>query len=308
MVTRFEAAVRKTSLQGLWFVLPFFIVLAIFQAYPIIDTVATSFTDDNLNQIDHVPGWVGLQNYLTELKSDLFSQAVANTLVISAFSMLGQIGLALLVTALLTGHELKLKGRGAWQVVFFAPSQISVSIIAVYIVFVFGYHGVVNHVLHSGSPGTYTDFFGSPPLVWSLLVGGTVFVSFGITAYLLINSVQSIPKPVFEAALIDGASGRQVFWRIILPHLQPMLLFVVVLSLIIDLSMFDLPWGLFGGGAQVPGGLTLGTYAYQRAFIWDFDLGSASAVITLVFLLIAALSAVYFRIMKRTQEELSLWN
>lgn len=299
---------RRTSLQGLWFVLPFFIVLAIFQAFPIIDTVATSFTDDNLNQIDHVPGWVGLQNYLTELKSDLFSQAVTNTLVISAFSMLFQIGLALLLTALLTSHELKLRGRGAWQVIFFAPSQISVSIIAVYLVFLFGYNGVVNQVIHQGNHGAYTNFFGTPPLVWSLLVGGTVFGSFGITAYLLINSVQSIPKPVFEAAVIDGATGRQTFWRIVLPQLQPMLLFVVVLSLIIDLSMFDLPWGLFGSDFQAGGSLTLGTYAYQRAFIWDFDLGSASAVITLVFILIAALSAIYFRIMKRTQEELSLWS
>jgi ABC-type sugar transport system permease subunit len=308
MVTRFEAAVRRNSLQGLWFVLPFFIVLAVFQAYPVIDTLVTSFTDANLNQIDQVVGWVGLQNYLSELKSELFSQALVNTLVISAFSMLGQIGLALLITGLVTSQDLKLKGRGAWQVIFFAPSQITVSIIAVYIVFVFGYHGVLNQILHADNRGAYTDFFGSAPQIWGLLVGGTVFVSFGLTAYLLINSVQSIPRPVFEAARIDGASGRQVFWRIILPHLQPMLLFVVVLSLIFDLSMFDLPWGLFGGGAREPGGLTLITYAYQRGLVWDFDLGSASAVTTLVFLLIAALSALYFRIMKRTQEELSLWN
>ncbi len=298
---------RKKNLLGLWFVLPFFVALAVFQAYPIVETVATSFTDDNLNDIDHVPAWVGLQNYLTELQSDLFSKAVLNTLVVSAFSMLFQIGLALLLTALLTSHQLKLKGRGVWQVIFFAPSQISVSIVAVYIFFLFGFNGIVNHLLGPAPQGARIDFFNTELSVWSLMVGGTVFLSFGITAYLLINSVQAIPRPVFEAALIDGATGRQVFWRVILPHLQPMLLFIVVLSMIIDISMFDLPWGLFGSFFQAPGGLTLGTYAYQRAFIWDFDLGSASAVVTIVFALIAVLSALYFRIMKRTQEELSLW-
>jgi multiple sugar transport system permease protein len=297
---------RKKSLHGLWFVLPFFLTLAVFQAYPIVDTIATSFTDDNLNQLDHDPAWVGLQNYATELKSALFSKALINTLIVSGFSMVVQMGLALLLTALLTSHELRLRGRGAWQVIFFAPSQISVSILAVYTFVLFGWNGLVNHVLHQNDQTAYVNFFGSAVGVWSLLIGGTVFLSFGITAYLLINSVQAIPRPVFEAAMIDGASGRQVFFRIILPQLRPMLLFIVVLSLIIDVSMFDLPWGLFGVD-RGEGGLTLGTYAYQRAFIWDFDLGSASAVITIVFALIAVLSAVYFRIMRRTQEELSLW-
>jgi len=286
---------QKKSLSGLWFVLPFFVTLAVFQAYPIASTVATSFTDDNLNDIDHVPAWSGLTNYLTELGSDLFSQAVVNTLVISACSMLLQIGLALLLTALLTGTHLKLKGRSAWQVIFFAPSQISVSIIAVYVLVLFGGNGLIQRLS------------GHPSAVWALLTGGTVFLSFGITTYLLINSVQAIPRPVFEAAAIDGASGRQIFFRVILPHLQPVLLFIVVLSLIIDLSMFDLPWGMFGSEYRVPGSVTLGTYAYQRAFVWDFDLGSASAVTTMVFALIAALSALYFRVMRRTQRELSLW-
>lgn len=298
---------RKKTLHGLWFVLPFFVTLAVFQAYPILDTLATSFTDDNLNEVDHVPGWVGVQNYMTELQSDLFSKAVLNTLAISAFSMLFQIGLALLLTGMLTNKHLKLRGRGGWQVIFFAPSQISVTIIAVYVFVVFGDNGFMNHLLHQDNAAAYVNFFGSRLSVWSLLIAGTVFLSFGITTYLLINSVQTIPRPVFEAAAIDGASGGQVFFRIILPHLRPMLVFVVVLSLIIDLSMFDLPWAMFGSFFQVDGGLTMGTYAYQRAFIWDFDLGGASATITIVFAIIAVLCALYFRIMKKSQEELSLW-
>ena len=161
------------------------------------------------------------------------------------------------------------KAEERWQVIFFAPSQITVSIIAVYIVFVFGYRGLVNHLLHAGSPGTYTDFFGSAsPGMGSLLVGGTVFVSFGITAYLLINSVQSIPRPVFEAALIDGASGRQDVLGASSCHIfSPCCSSSSCCRSFIDLSMFDLPWGLFGGGAQVQAGLTLITYAYQRGLV-----------------------------------------
>lgn len=307
----------KPEHYGYVFVLPFFLVVLVFQAYPLVDTLWTSFTNENLSRLDEVPQFIGWENYAIELQSELLQKALLNTLVITLASLLLQMIIALLVTALLTSSDLNLKNKNAWQVVFFLPSQISVAVIALYVLYYFSGQGIINSLL-AGAGADPTDFFASPISSWAFIAGGTVFVSFGITAYFLINSVKAIPRAVFEAAMIDGASGRQTFWRVSLPNLQPILIFLAIISLILDLCLFDLPYALFPGasgglsasmeseGGLSQTGITLGTYAYQRSFIWDSDLGAGASVVMMLFVLIASLSLVYFRIMKRTQDEFSV--
>ena len=303
---------------GYIFVLPFFVVMAVFQVYPLLDTLKTSFTDENFSQLDAVPQFIGLDNYLRELGSELLQQSLLNTLVVTAASIVFQMTAALLIAALLTSPDLKIRGKNVWQVLFFLPSQISVAILALYILYFFSLQGVINTLFHGGNTAAYTDFFASDLSAWSFITGTTVFLSFGITAYFLVNSIRAIPKALFEAAMIDGASGRQVFWRISLPNLQPILIFLIVISLILDLCMFDLPYALYSaggggltaavgsGGGNGNTGVTLGSYVYQRSFIWDSDIGAGASVVMLMFVLIASLSLVYFRIMKKTQAEFSV--
>lgn len=308
----------KPKNYGYVFVLPFFLVVLVFQAYPLVDTLWTSFTNENLNNFTEVPRFIGWENYAIELQSELLQKALVNTLVVTAAALVLQMLIALLVAALLTSSDLNLRKKNAWQVIFFLPSQISVAVLSLYILYYFSGEGLINTLVHGGDTAAYTDFFSSPVSAWAFIAGGTVFLSFGITAYFLINSIRAIPKSVFEAAMIDGASGRQTFWRVSLPNLQPILMFLIVISLILDLCLFDLPYALFPGafgglsasmeseGGLSQTGITLGTYAYQRSFIWDSDLGAGASVVMMLFVLIASLSLAYFRIMKRTQDEFSV--
>jgi len=295
----------KPEDYGYVFILPFFLVVLVFQAYPLFDTLWTSLTDENMSNLNQVPVFIGWANYATELQSELLQQALLNTVVVTAGALFFQMLFALLIAAFLTSADLNIRRKNAWQVVFFLPSQISVAILSLYILYYFSPEGILG----------LGDVFSSPFSPWAFLIGGTVFLSFGITAYFLINSIKAIPRAVFEAAAIDGASGRQVFFRVSLPNLQPILIFLVVISLILDLCLFDLPYALYPsdagrtaaavwGGDQT--GVTLGTYAYQRSFIWDSDLGAGASVVMMLFVLIASLSLIYFRIMKKTQDEFSV--
>lgn len=293
---------------GYVFVLPFFLTVLVFQAYPLISTLWTSFTDENLNHLDALPQFVGWANYVGEWGSELLQKAAWNTLWITVGALTLQMTLALLVAALLTHPEGKIRRPNLWQVLFFLPSQISAAVLSLYLLYFFSPEGLL---------GT-RDLFDQPWAAWAFLVGGTVFVSFGITAYFLINSIRSIPRAVFEAARIDGASARQMFFRVSLPNLQPILVFLVVISLILDLSLFDLPYALFpslgsglaafvgpGGGVD-QSGVTVATYAYQRSFVWDSDLGAGSSVVMMLFVVIASLSLAYFRMVKKMHEEFSV--
>lgn len=310
----------KPKNYGYVFVLPFFLVVLVFQALPILDTVVTSFTNDSMSALDQVPVFIGWENYARELQSVLLSQALVNTLVMTAVSLVFQFLFALMLTAFLTSPDLKIRGQNTWLVLFFLPSQISVAVLTLnLLMFFYPDQGVVTMLFQGGDPGFARVLMESDWSAWLFIIGGTVFLSFGITTYFLVNSVRTLPRALFEAARIDGASGRQIFFRISLPSLAPILIFLVVVSLVLDLTMFDLPFALYpssgstgsftslgfnGGVGQ--SGVTLGTYAYSRSFVWDFDLGAGASVVMVMFVLISSLALAYLRMVRKTNEEFTV--
>jgi len=297
----------KQKHWGYLFVLPFFLGVLVFQAYPLIDTIKTSFTNENFSQFNVVPQFVGLKNYVRELGSMLLAKAVLNTLIVAGLSLVIQFILSLAVVAILTNPDLAIRRTWGWLVAFFLPSQLSVSALTLYLISVLS-------PVYSVLPQVFSQGW----FCWIVLSTCVIFLGFGITSYFMVNTIRALPKPLFEAAHVAGASGGQIFWHISLPQLKPLLVFLVIISLILNLCLFDLPFALFppGSSGQTaslgsnggPGqaGLTIGTYAYQRAFLWDTDLGSGSAVSILLFGLIALISAFYFRLMKKTQDEFSV--
>jgi multiple sugar transport system permease protein len=288
---------KKLNAYGYLFILPFFLAFAIFTAYPIISTLITSFTDESMTSLD-APAFVGLDNYFHELTSGLFWKSFANTWTIWGPNIIAQLALALLLAAIFTNYELKIKGKAIFRAIFFFPNIVTITTVAILVYVLFDWqNGVVNQMFHGLDKTTYTNFFGRGWINQTIISGVQTWIWFGYTAITLMAGIQAMPRETFEAALIDGASASRIFFSIILPFIRPILAYVVITSLIGGMNMFDLPWVLFGNqGGSDQGGITMATYMYARAFVWDQNLGSGSAVAWIVFVLIAIFSALYIRL------------
>ena len=117
---------------------------------------------------------------------------------------------------------------------------------------------------------------------------------YGYTTIIFISGVLGINPEIFEAAEIDGASGSQIFWKITLPNLRGIMLFMLVTSLIGGLSMYDIPY-CFGGGRAT---LTISEFIFNQAFAGSYMYARASAASVIVFFLIIILSAIIFYMMR----------
>lgn len=301
---------KKLNNYGYLFILPFFLVFFVFTAYPIINTLITSFTDESMTSLE-APAFVGFANYVAEIGSTLFWKSFVNTVSIWFPNIVVQMGLALFLAALLTDFHLRIKGKGIFRAIYFFPNIVTVTTIAVLVYVLFDWQsGAVNQLIHGADKKIYTNFFGKGRTVQLIIAGVQTWIWFGYTTISLMAGIQAVPKELVEAAVIDGARGRQIFFRIIIPSIRPILVYIAVTSLIGGLQMFDLPWIMFPGGqgGADQGGITMSVYMYSRAFAWDQNLGSGSAVAWILFIMIAIFSVIAIRVMygkKNSQEGIS---
>lgn len=289
---------KKLNAYGYLFILPFFLVFLVFTAYPVLNTLLTSFTDESLTSFD-APAFIGMDNYVAEITSDLFWKSFTNTWMIWLPNIVTQMALALLLAAVFTNYELNIRGKGIFRAIFFFPNIITITTIAVLVYVLFDWQsGVVNQLLHGVDKSTYTNWFGKGLIIQLIIAGVQTWIWFGYTAITLMAGIQAMPKETFEAALIDGASGSKIFFRIVLPFIRPIMVYVMITSLIGGMNMFDLPWVMFPGGqgGADQAGITMSVYMYARAFAWDQNLGSGSAVAWIVFAMIAIFTLAYLRV------------
>ena len=184
------------------------------------------------------------------LRNRSFRTSIGNTFFIWIVNFVPQILLALLLTAWFTSPSIRLRGQGAFKVMFYMPNIITAASIAILFNALFGYPtGPVNYLLQE--PGDHPK-----PYPFTLLKNPSryiiAFIQFwmwyGYTMIILISGVLGINPQIFEAAEIDGASNTQTFFHITLPNLRTILLYVLVTSMIGGLNMFDIPKVMLNGG------------------------------------------------------------
>ena len=299
---------KKPDKWAYLFILPFFVVFAVFTAYPIGNTLWVSLTDETMTTFES--HFIGLENYFAELSQPLFWKAFLNTWIIWLPNIVAQLVIGLGLAWILTNKRLKPKGGKLFRAVYFFPNLVTVASIAVLTYALFDWQkGPVNFVLFGTGPEAakhYIWWFNDPVLSQILVSVIQTWMWFGYTMILFVAGIQAISETYIEAALIDGASEWQIFRHIVLPLLAPMMTYVLITSLIGGMQMFDLPWVLTNGAGNAPGGVdnaltTSMVYLYSRAFSWDQNLGGASAVSWLLFLFIAAVSALYLRATRSKQ-------
>lgn len=280
------------------FISPFFVLFCVFGLFPLLFSIYLS-----LHRWEPAAGlaamnWVGLENYIYVITDDdWFHKSLYNTVWMAIVSGVPQHVVALPLAYFL--HVAFGRWRNAVTGIYFLPFiTSSVAISLVFSTLFSRDFGVVNAAISSlaGVPGlswflpTHNIDWGQPQYTkW--MISFVVFWRYvGWNTVLYLSAIQTIPKDLFEAATMDGAKPRQQFRYVVLPLLRPMIFFAVTLTIIGNLQLFEEPFILTGGtGGLDQAGKTAAMHMYATAFI-DGDLGTASSIAWLLFMLIAGVT------------------
>lgn len=284
---------------GLLFISPWLLGFTALTVYPLLSSLWFSLCDYSVLS---EPVYIGADNYRELWRDEVFWLALRNTVVFAAVSIpLGTalaIGLAVLLNQ-------PVRGRGVYRTIFFLPSLVpAISLAILWQWMLNGSLGVVNEVLRwplrliNAAAGTSLqppDWLNDPSwALWGLVLTGLWGAGNAMVIYLA--GLQEIPAELYEAAEMDGAGAWQRFCHVTLPLLTPVIFFNVIMGLIGSLQTFAVPYILTNGG-DGPGRslLFLATYIYQSAFDY-WNMGYASALALVLFLLILGLTLVVVRL------------
>jgi len=286
----------KKNYHGYLFVAPFIIGFLLFGLYPVYNTVALSFTDATL--MSKESSFIGLKNFERLFADDVFMTAVKNTWLIWILNFIPQIGIAMLLSVWFTNTRLRIKYVGAWRALFFLPNLLTPAAVAALFFSLFSFYGPVNQfMVRAGYLPDAMQFLQDATITRSLVVFIQWWMWFGQTVIILMAGMTSISVSLYEAAMVDGASSTQMFTRITLPLLKPILVYIFVTSLIGGMQMFDIPFLLTDGrGSPSSSILTNNILMYLKFSRSKGHIGSASSVGVLVFIMtsICALAIFYF--------------
>lgn len=289
---------------GLTFALPFFIVFAIFQLYPIIFTFRTSVTD--------AVGWakvldndiIGLKNFArlfdgSDIISKEFWLSLWNTVVMWMFNFVPQISMALMLASWFTDTRMRLKFQGGFKVMIFMPNIITAATIGMLFMSLFNYPiAPVNTMLQNlGLLHQPFEFFRNMYVSRGIVSFIQWWMWYGNTMIVMIAGILGINPSLFEAALVDGCSSRQTFWKITLPLIKPILLYNLVTSLVGGLTMFDIPH-MMTQGAPDNTTNTVARFIYNQGFTGANNFSMASAASVVLFIIIVICSLILSAIMK----------
>ena len=299
------AAVKKSKVVsytkwGYIFLMPFFLVYTVFNLVPLINTVYRSFFEMYMDGFTQVgPNFVGIQNYLTIFSGDL-PRYFLNTMIMWVIGFIPQILISLLLGVWFADTQIRLKGEQFFKTVIYLPNLIMAATFSMLFYSLFSTAGPVNGLI-AGLGGTPIKFLET---VWGVrgLVGLMNFLMwFGNTTILLLAGMLGIDTSLYEAAEVDGATSTQVFFKITLPLLRPILVYVMVTSLIGGLQMYDVPQILTNGqGNPARTTMTLIMYLNKHLYSKNYGLGGALSVI--LFIVTGILSVIVFRMNQASEK------
>jgi multiple sugar transport system permease protein len=279
------------------FVTPALVVIALFFVLPVVSALLLSFTDFDLYALADRNNlrFVGLGNYVEVLQTALFWKALVNTLYFVGvgvpLSMLLSLGAALLLDSRLA------RWKGFFRTALFAP--VVTTVVAVAVVFRYLFHtryGLVNYglVWLGFEP---VDWLGDAHWSMPTIILFAAWKNFGYNMIILLAGLQAIPADLHEAARIDGANAWQRLRHITLPLLAPTLLVVSIITVAGYFQLFAEPYVMTRGG-PLQSTFSVLFYMYEEGFKW-WNLGRASAIAFLLFLLILVATRVLLRVSRR---------
>jgi len=284
----------SASRAGWLFAAPALAVIGLFFFVPILAALVVSLTDFDLYALANLHNlrFVGLANYWQLLHTRLFWQALANTLYFVAvgvpLSLCASLGAALLV------NSQAVRLPALFRTAFFAP--VVTTLPAVALVWRYVLHtryGMLNYVLVA--LGVHPpDWLGDPHWAMPAIILFAVWKNFGYNMIIFIAALQAIPADLYEAARLDGTNRWQELRHVTLPMLAPTALLVSIITLAGYFQLFAEPYVMTQGG-PLQSTVSVLYFMYEQGFKW-WNLGTASAVAFMLFLMILAVTALQLRL------------
>ncbi|HEX8615142.1 MAG TPA: sugar ABC transporter permease [Telluria sp.] len=291
----------KTGRAAWWMVGPPLLVIGVFFFVPVLAALAMSMTDFDLYALADLNNlrFVGLANYAELLQTPLFWKALGNTL----FFVVA--GVPLSIAASL-GAALLLNSQLAWfkplfRTAFFAP--VVTSMVAVAVIWRYLYHsryGFINYGLDLVGLAP-VDWLGDPRFAMPSIILFAVWKNFGYNMIIFLAGLQSIPGDLYEAAELDGARSVAMLRHITLPALAPTMFMVSILTMAGYFQLFAEPYMMTEGG-PLQSTVSVLYFMYEQGFKW-WNLGSATAVAFILFLLMFGVTMLQMRMAGRGLEE-----
>ena len=248
------------------------------------------------------PNFVGLDNYKELFTNANIGKYLGNTLIMWIMGFIPQILVSLLLASWFSNMRLRIKASGFFKAVIYLPNLIMASAFSMLFFALFSDNGPINKLLMSwGMLNEPFRFFSN---IWAtrILVAFMNFLMwFGNTTILLMAGIMGIDTSLMEAAEVDGAKPSQVFFRITLPLLKPILVYVMITSLLGGLQMYDVPQILTNGtGAPVNSTKTLIMFLNDHLYSKNYGMGGALSVI--LFVITGILSLFVYRSMVKKED------
>lgn len=279
---------------GYIFLIPFIVVFVIFQLVPLVNTIYNSFFENYMSGLTQVgPRFVGLDNYKALFSSGDIWTYFKNTMVLWIMCFIPQIFLSLLLGAWFSDVRLKLKGSRFFKTVIYLPNLIMASAFSMLFYTIFSDVGPINNLLNSMGLPTYR-FLAEVAGARGLIALMNFLMWFGNTTIVLMAGIMGIDTGIMEAARIDGASSFQIFRKITLPIIKPIMAYTLVTSLIGGIQMFDVPQILTNGNGN-PDRTSMTAIMYLNKHLYSKNYGMAGALSVILFIITAVLSVFVFK-------------
>lgn len=284
-------SLRKVGVAYL-FLLPSLVILGTFLVYPLFASIWYSFTDYNVVQAAR---FVGLANYHKLLSDDVFKTAFGNTLVYAVGVIPGCTIFGLLLAFLVNQP---LKGIAFFRIAYYMPVITSIVVVGIVWKWMYFEDGIINSILRA--PGLIArpiPFLSDPSIALYAIMVVTIWKATGYYMVLYLAGLQSLPRELDEAAMIDGANRLQRLWNVTVPLLRPTIALVVILASIGAMKVFGEIYVMTSGG-PADRTTTLVYYIYKQAFVF-LTMGYASAIAVVLFLFLVILSVINIKISER---------
>jgi len=286
----------RKDLTGWAFAAPFVILFGIFLALPILASFLLSFTSFGLRDLANPIGasFVGADNYVKLLSDAKFWKSLGNTVYFVVLGVPLTLGIGLLIASALSRGITRF--RTAYRVGYYLP--VITSIVAIAVIWRFLLNpdiGLINVLLRQvGINGP--NWLASQTLAMPSIIAMAVWRNLGFAMVVFIAGLQAIPVSLYEAASIDGAGRWAAFRFVTLPMLRPTILFMLVITTIGYLQLFEEPFVMTGGG-PLDKTLSVTMYMYQQGFTF-FHQGYASAIAYVLFVIVAVIAFLQFRFLR----------
>ena len=292
---------RRAWLPPAWapylFIAPFFVLFAVFGLFPLLFSLWLAFQSWEPTGGLGAMHWVGLDNFAFAIGDEWFWKGLWNTLWLSLMSGVPQHLVALPLAAFI---DRRVRRGRDWLVgAYFLPYITSTVAVAILFASFFSTdYGLVNLALERLAGMGGIDWLNRPEFIKPAIAMVVFWRFLGFNLVLYLAAIQTIPRDLYEAAALDGATPWRQFLHITLPSLRPMIFFGVTLSVIGGLQLFEEPFVLTNGrGGSDQAGMTAAMYLYRMAFDFN-DFGGASAMSWLLFIVVLGLTWLTHRLLK----------